>query len=1700
MLSHNPKKRNENDRESFKKMSELFAQSSKSINTVPRPGFKQALLSRLRQARAQHNIMTKFSFTQWLAVHNRQLATVGVTAVVVIIIAVLVFQPFTPSILPVPSVYAQDNFTLTAESEDSLGIEPETSFVLESEEPMKLSDIENQLSSNLETEFELDQINSRKIRIGFAEPLTDEELVKFRLETRVTTPEGEIVPRPYAWAFQVKPAFGLYSSLPGNQTTRVPLDIGIELNFSHENIDLDSLRSAFSIEPAVAGHFEQYRRTAVFVPEKLAEGTVYTVTVDGSLGLAGTDETLGEDFVFEFETVKPSADAVSYRGSYVSLRDDSITVAPDDQPTIDFYTYQNNNPSTKVQLYRFANFDDYAAAAIKNTDYHWRAFTEVLDLVDLNSLSFEVEFVPEISTQGYNKSFVFPEPLEKGYYLALFSMNGKRDWVLINSTNLTAYLAQGTNKDMIWVNRSDTQTAVAGAAVRYLDDSNQTVTNEQGIGYLPYSQTKQMVIENGDESLLLLKKRHYYWQDHAELSPDDFWSYLYTDRETYRSNDTVNFFGFLENRDTEQIPSEVRVWIGTGEIVYDEVTVRPGPGGTFSGSLELAGVLSGYVSLKAEVDGVNIISDSLWVKEYVKPAYDLSITLDQEAVFVGDEIGYTVHGEFFEGTPVKGLQVKVSTYHWSKTDSYNRVLTLDAAGNAQGKFTVTSGMYYHNPSEPSYLNILVQPVNSEEAEISGSNRLTVFSSRFYLQAEAEINGAVGTIDLTTRNIQAIDSSDPEEFAPNLRANQTVSGTIKEITWRREELEKEYDFVRKVTVPRYEYHREKIVLETFTTTTDSEGRAIHTFAANNQDASYEIYLKVEDGQGGVYDREIYAWRSSKHEYRNYQQTGLHFVHPALADEDFPGYRVGDEVRLQVFQGEDQIEMQAPQKILYFRAHRGIQEVFVSDSSEFAIDFSEADIPNSSIYGVFFNGDGYALIRGQRYWGWYGSGERYSMDTSTQALNVELSSEGEYRPGENIKVNVKVTDANGQPVKTDVNLNIVDEAYYAIFPESVDPLSDLYSSVYDGVIDTQISREIPESAFSVEGGGGGGDETRTSFKDTAAFAMVQTNSQGLADYTFTLPDNITQWRVTAQAFARDQKMAGATTLGVDASLPFFITPVMRDSYLVGDEPTLLIRSAGTNIGLADDVEYTIEVVDQEAKVEKIAQASETVTFDLPNLPQGSYQVLISGKSGDYEDALIRQIEIVPSRLIKPVTSSVELGQGAVLEGADQGLTHVTFMNGNQGRYLGNAWSLSYRYGDRADEVLARAAATELLNEYFNEERIVPNVNVESYQPGGVRLLPYADVDPELSARLAWLRESELDENQLANYLNGYLYAEESTTRVLDAKTAALIYSGLAALDEPVLAEVQRFSQQDDLDLDTRLYVALALYFSGDLEAARGIYRELLAETTTASGYRYFEDENEETMGERTAVMAILAGGLFESEYAELYEYVSGQYHGDTLLSAEQAVYLQEVLPNLPAGPVSFSYNLRGEREQVELDKYHTHMIAVDVDELANLEARAESGKVIAVSRYDQPLASPEIGADSRLGLTRNYQVGGQVTTDFQEGDLVKVTLKYRIDQSLPSSGYQVTDILPSGLSPVTAWNSVGFITDSCVWYPYDVENQRVSFFVFSTKWFNPSSCANTISYYARVVNPGEYKAEPAVIRSARDMSPFSYSNEEHVNITQ
>jgi len=125
-----------------------------------------------------------------------------------------------------------------------------------------------------------------------------------------------------------------------------------------------------------------------------------------------------------------------------------------------------------------------------------------------------------------------------------------------------------------------------------------------------------------------------------------------------------------------------------------------------------------------------------------------------------------------------------------------------------------------------------------------------------------------------------------------------------------------------------------------------------------------------------------------------------------------------------------------------------------------------------------------------------------------------------------------------------------------------------------------------------------------------------------------------------------------------------------------------------------------------------------------------------------------------------------------------------------------------------------------------------------------------------------------------------------------------------------------------------------------------------------------------------------------------------------------------------------------------------------------------------------------------ITRVYQGPGGGPLVLQDGELMRVVLHYTLGPQALDGCYQVSDLLPSGLKAVTrpyAWGLPPTIS-----YPYRIEGQRVSFCI----WKN--SVLRSAGYYARVVNAGEYTAEPVIIQSMKSAESVNLSAPDQVEI--
>ena len=155
---------------------------------------------------------------------------------------------------------------------------------------------------------------------------------------------------------------------------------------------------------------------------------------------------------------------------------------------------------------------------------------------------------------------------------------------------------------------------------------------------------------------------------------------------------------------------------------------------------------------------------------------------------------------------------------------------------------------------------------------------------------------------------------------------------------------------------------------------------------------------------------------------------------------------------------------------------------------------------------------------------------------------------------------------------------------------------------------------------------------------------------------------------------------------------------------------------------------------------------------------------------------------------------------------------------------------------------------------------------------------------------------------------------------------------------------------------------------------------------------------------------------------------------------------------------------------------------------------SGSVGVTAVYDRPVTERQ--HSPYVSIDRKYFVNGVEVTSVSENDFVEVRLYPRIDQSSLDGRYNVVDILPSGLKTISRPYRSGFVKyySRCMVYPYEISGNIVKFSTYK------SDPCKYFKYYARVINPGVFKAESAIIQYDKAPGLMNYSSESMLRINR
>lgn len=1643
-------------------------------------------------------------------------------AVVAIVASLIVFWPRSDetayaeeeetTIAPTPeSVVSTDNavsydlqkpFELVPYDTDENGIGADTGYhIILSDHQYTADELSSKITISPETEFSISKKAENEYTLTPLSSLKPKQVYSIDFSDK----ENSI---SYSWAFQTRDDFYVTATLPRHQATYVPVNTGIEVTFSQK--EMNDLSEYFEISPQTEGRFEIHKNTVAFVPTyKLAYDTIYTITVKTGFSQKN-GLSLSEDTVFSFQT-EPEPDP--YKDNYSCLSFDfarSIyNLYPYETPAISFYT--NIDPGVEVEfsLYRYNSEDDFRNDIYINDDRpYWCISYNRPENIEGKELVLTTKSLLQREEENeeyyYNSTgyLLLPESLPEGYYIAVAKADGMERRAYVQINGMAVYVGTAVNKTIGFVYESETSSPVEGAEIVF--DNFTMTTGQDGVASSDqvlfdndgYQQKNYAVKREGHPTYFSTVGDSYYSNsyyygdygfDYYSIGGirDDLWGYVFTDREMYLPSDTINIWGMLSGKDGNTAPEKVTVKLSSDQgynennySLIDEREVAIAGPNTFKTSFSFENLSDGYYHLSVESDGRTLLGKGININQYEKPIYTMETTLDKQNVVYGEQVQFGIETKFFEGTPVNGMNFN---YNVSGLTSQKESGILKTDINGQAKLEL-SAISDNRSWRPYSVRINVSNADPEETALYDNVYFTLFPRDTMIKVESSTDDSLNcAVNIKTNkiNIDGIRNKDwySESDYIGEKADVDMAVNLYETYYTATQTGTYYDFINKTTYPKYNYEFHENLIQSYQIST-LNGEASFGFVKEDL-KGYYITINCNDGNGmpvfvteNLYDARYYD--SSP----RLSQTDSYYLE--TDKDDYTSNFTGDVVKASLYCNKELCVKDANKKVLYMLFRKGMLDYLLTDETTFTFNLLKDYIPNVGVMAVYFDGKNMKSTPMNTI--------HYNEEANRLKIKVVPSS-NEYSPGDTAKLDVQVTDPSGNGRSAEVLLSIVDEAYFALWGQSVSLLYDIYSqSVSIGYLGGSIPHSNTlEDYRNFEGGEGGegGDESapvRSEFKDTALFETVTTDSNGHGEISFKLPDNLTKWRVTYQGLTEDL-YAGEGTLNIDTRLPYFINTVFSGEFITGDKPVIQLRSFGSSVVEGEKVDYAVEVEKDGLAWNKYSTSStigERAYIELDTLEEGTYSYTATGTYSSYKDAVKYEFEVLQGFIEQSRTQYDSLTEKIVFPEI-KWPANVYFFNTNVRSYWSDLIDLSYSWSKRIDSIIVRKQARTLLEEYFGESwwYTSKEYDLKNYQlsNGGIALLPYDSANPVLTAKICSMGDKEFDYDSMERYFNGILSSDKSTSTDVAAS-----YWGLACLREPVLLELNALAANQDLPVADRLYIGLAYAYIGDVNSAAIIYQEIAQKylkEDTLRAYISVDNENYDSddIQEATSLCALLAQKINAPQCRKLFSYVSNMYGQDILTNAMRLVYIKSGLKSLNMES-SFTYEIDGKKETATIKGIGMVSMFLTSDKLSDIKFSDIKGDISVATVYKAPIG--EISAtDSRVSIERSYcDSNGKSMTTFDPSGYMKVILKIKFDPTAPTGCYMVEDYLPASFRYASSNNVANewLENQQRMWYPHEVSGQKVSFYIYHN---NLGSEERTVEYFARAVNIGEYTADCAAV---------------------
>ena len=749
----------------------------------------------------------------------------------------------------------------------------------------------------------------------------------------------------------------------------------------------------------------------------------------------------------------------------------------------------------------------------------------------------------------------------------------------VTSLGITAKFSPYQN--LIFVTRLNDATPVRGAKVEIRSASNRVLwsgeTDANGRAQAPgwwklglksesrYRSPEQIVIATyqGDMAVTSSKMdngvqpyRFGINYNHRN-DPETERASVFSDRGLYKVGETVHLKGIVRTKtDGEwsnmEDPVQLQINDPRGTRVLTE-TLQPSNRGSFDLSWDVPDEASrGSYSVQVVYDEDTIEYSSFRVSDFRRATISVEATSSAKQYVAGDFFEGTISGRYLFGAGMQGQPVD---YRLTKSDTrytppgypsyrfgpmrsseYGTVLRGEDTLDSNGVASVRTQIDGNSDGAPVRLQWRGTVTSPADETMSGETAATVHPGLFYIGLKPETT----FLDLEQDTTFSVDV-----VATNPGGGQAVGG--KEVNV--EVVHLQWNSIREVGSDgrlRWRSNRtEEVVHNATVTTSDSKAKRLSMVMPKG--GRYEIRATAKDLRGNTIKTETYTY-----------VTGGGYI----------AWRRDDDDRIEIIPDKQEYAPGETAKLLVQSPYENAQalvtveregilssRVLTLDRTAPHIDvpITSEHLPNIYVSVILLSGRtappqktsdpgapgfkmGYASLK---------------VEASEKHLQVDVSSEQtQYRPGEEVTVNLRLRDANGNGVPGEITFAAADRGVLDLIGYSLpDPFDTFYGSRPLNVSTSELRAEIVEQrnygqkAEDPGGGGGAGEEAaRTDFRPLAHWApSVETDGSGRAQLTFRLPESLTTFRFMATAASNDQAFGQGET-DVVVTKPLVMTQAM------------------------------------------------------------------------------------------------------------------------------------------------------------------------------------------------------------------------------------------------------------------------------------------------------------------------------------------------------------------------------------------------------------------------------------------------------------------------------------------------------------------------------------------------------------------------------